>query len=77
MSFEIDLVNDKFEALWININNGYDIKLRVGCIYAPQESRNDLQVFKEMYKHIKEHVIEAKTRNERIIILGDFNCKIG
>ena len=30
-----------------------------------------------MYKHIREHVQEAKKKDEKILITGDFNCKIG
>ena len=52
-------------------------KLRIGCIYAPQESRAKKEVFEDMYEHIKGHIQEARKRGERILITGDFNGKIG
>ena len=30
-----------------------------------------------MYKHIKKHICDAKQKEQKVLITGDFNCKIG
>ena len=68
------------ETLWILINNKHrqwGTAIRVGLIYAPQESRTKLEVYKEMYKGIEEQVQHGEEKGQKIVIVGDFNCKIG
>ena len=43
----------------------------------PQESRTSLNTLKEIYEVIEEEVRDSKAKEESIILLGDFNCKIG
>ena len=76
LMMEIDRRNEEFGSFWVIISNKIT-KIRAGCIYAPQESRTGKEVFEDMYKHIKEHVQEAKKRDEKVLITGDLNCKIG
>ena len=64
---------DHLESLWIVINNTR-IKLRIGVVYFPQEQDQEL---KEIYEVLKKQVEESRERDESIIILGDFNCKVG
>ena len=52
---EIDRMTEGFEALWIILSNKVT-KIRIGCIYAPQECRTGEEVFEAMYKHIQDHV---------------------
>ena len=45
---EIDKKTEEYESLWVLISNGIT-KIRVGCIYAPQESRTPgMKVYNEM-----------------------------
>ena len=67
---------DVGESLWIVIDNG-KVRVRVGVVYAPQESRTSAEKLKIFYKHISEQVQQARERNQRVLILGDFNGKIG
>ena len=64
------------ETLWIVLDNT-KVKLRIGAIYAPQESRTSKEILKIMYKEIGEQLIKAKEKQQIPLIVGDFNCKIG
>ena len=64
------------ETYWLAIDNTR-IKLRLGLIYAPQECRTKVEVYKKLYKRIENQVEKAKERNQKLLMLGDFNCKIG
>merc|ERR1712113_595776 len=64
------------ESVWIVIDNGR-VKLRIGVIYAPQESRTSKENLSEMYADIEAQVIQAKARQQSVLLMGDFNCKIG
>ena len=64
------------ESMWITIANGRN-NIRIGVVYAPQESRTLLAKLKVMYKGIKEQIEEAKKQQQKVLIVGDFNCKIG
>ena len=67
---------DKYQTLWIKINNNRNI-INIGTIYAPQESRNNIRVFNEMYKSINNSIIKCNVDKEKLYIVGDFNAKIG
>eukprot|EP00794_Sanderia_malayensis_P001695 gene1695-1886_t len=72
----IEKIIEKDESMWMVINNNR-IKVRIGLIYGPQESRTTTKEIETMYKRIEKQIIEAQSRNQRIIIVGDFNSKIG
>ena len=68
------------ESIWILVNNKHrqwGSAIRIGLVYAPQESRTKLEVFKEMYKSIEEQVQYSEEKGQKLAIVGDFNCKIG
>ena len=67
------LTKEKVESLWIVINNKR-IKMRIGIVYFPQEKDQDI---KEIYKVIKQQVRESAENRESVIVVGDFNCKVG
>ena len=70
---EVQRTSEFLESIWIQINNN-KVKLRIGVVYFPQEQDQNL---KEIYKIIKEQVQESGKNNESIMIVGDFNSKIG
>ena len=70
---EVKRTKDAMESLWIVINN-HRIKIRIGIVYLPQEQDQDL---KEIYSIIKQQVEESEKEDEALIIIGDFNCKVG
>ena len=72
---EVNRISQPGEQLWIRLSNT-KTKLRIGVVYAPQESRNKKEVFKKMYEDIISEINEAKTNCEKLFIIGDLNCKI-
>ena len=70
---EVKLTKEKVESLWIVINNKR-IKMKIGIVYFPQEQDQDI---KEIYKVIKQQVRESAENRESVIVVGDFNCKVG
>ena len=72
----IEKQTDIGEVMWVVISNGrYNI--RMGIVYAPQECKSTVPQLKTMYKGIRNHVKEAKVKKQNLLIVGDFNCKIG
>ena len=63
------------EMLWMKFDNGVN-KIRIGIVYMPQESRTLLKELKVLYEIIEEQVEIAKKEGEKIMLMGDFNCKI-
>ena len=65
-----------YESMWVKIDNGR-VKYRIGVIYAPQETKQKIKDLEEMYNAIKDEVRKAEVQREKIMIMGDFNCKVG
>ena len=76
ITIETERVLGEYQSLWVRIDNSRN-KINIGCIYAPQESRTKIGVFREMYEHINKRINKAKHDDEKIVITGDFNAKIG
>ena len=70
---EVKKTNDYLESIWVVINNKR-IKIRIGVVYFPQEKD---QKHKEIYKILKQQIKDSREQEESIIIVGDFNCKVG
>ena len=64
------------EMLWKKLDNG-KVKMVIGVIYMPQESRTKINKLKEIYEAIEEQVADARSKGESILIMGDLNCKVG
>ena len=64
------------EVMWITLSNNRN-NIRIGVVYAPQEKDVKVDDLKLMYKSIKEQVKEAKAKKQEVLIVGDFNCKVG
>ena len=64
------------QTLWILLNNQKN-KIKIGVIYAPQESVRPNKELKNLYTSITEEIIKAKGEDQQSIIIGDFNAKIG
>ena len=76
IAIETDKEIKEYESLWIKIDNGKN-KINIGNIYAPQESISKIDVYQRMYSNIKNKINIAKQHNEKVIVVGDFNAKIG
>ena len=68
--------DDPAEQLWVKISN-QRINIRIGLVYAPQESRTKKAELKIMYDKIKDQIEIGKNNKEKTLVMGDFNCKIG
>ena len=64
------------ENLWLVIDNN-QVAIRVGVIYAPQESRTAKEAYEEMYQNIERQIVIAKQEKQKLLMMGDFNCKVG
>ena len=64
------------EMLWIKVDNGR-VKLRIGIVYMPQENDTKVDEIKKIYKKVEEEVDKAKINKEKVILMGDMNCKVG
>ena len=64
------------ESLWIVINNK-KIQIRIGLVYAPQESRTKKAELKKMYDVIEKEIAQADNNNQHLLLMGDFNSKVG
>ena len=64
------------EILWMKLDNGR-ARVKIGVVYMPQEKSTKTPELKKIYRQIEEEVIKTHQAKESIIILGDFNCKVG
>ena len=76
VTVETERTSEEYQSLWIKIDNGKN-KINVGCVYAPQESKTKLKTYTQMYKDIETRIKKIKVNKERLVLTGDFNCKIG
>ena len=67
---------DNCEIRWMKLDNGR-ARVKIGVVYMPQEKSTTTPELKKIYKRIEEEVIKTHQAKESIIILGDFNGKVG
>ena len=59
-------VREPYEGIWLLTDNGR-IKLKMGFIYGPQESRTKSKQIDDIYKHISREIDSAEENNQRIL----------
>ena len=64
------------QSLWILLTNTKK-KIRIGVIYAPHENVTPNNELKLMYEDIREQIKIGKEETQQILIIGDYNAKIG
>ena len=64
------------KSLWILLANTKK-KITIGVIYAPQEKVTPNNKLKLMYEDIREQIKTRIKEKQQILILEDFNAKIG
>ena len=67
---------DVGQCIWITLIN-QKVEARIGLVYAPQESRTSKKDLMKMYSDIQDQIAKAVEYNQQVIILGDFNGKVG
>ena len=73
ITVEVKRTTKYLESLWVVINNN-KVKLRIGVVYFPQEQDQNLE---EIYSILEEQIQESAKKNESIMIMGDFNSRVG
>ena len=76
VAIETEKITKEYQILWIRIDNKSN-KINIGTVYAPQESREKIPVFKEMYAKISERINKIKHDQEKLFLTRDFNAKVG
>ena len=66
----------EFEAMWMKVDNGR-IAIKLGVIYMPQEDKTTVKKLQQIYKKIEKEIKKSVEENEHIVLMGDFNCRIG
>ena len=64
------------EQLWVRISNGR-INVRLGVVYAPQESKTVKEKLKPMYQQIDEQINLGNINDQQVMVIGDLNAKVG
>ena len=76
ITIEVNKYNAIGQMLWVLIQ-GINRKVRVGVIYGPQENTTPNNDLKILYSKIKEQVEIAEEESQQVLLIGDFNAKIG
>ena len=74
----VEVVSERWNEVmsWCIIHIGSE-KIRLGVVYFPQENSTKVNELKLLYKVIEEQIQVSSKENSHLLLLGDFNCKIG
>ena len=67
---------EEYESIWMVLNNGR-VNMKIGVVYFPQEKDVTMTEAENIYSKISEEVKEGRNCGQSIIVVGDFNCKVG
>ncbi len=73
---EVSRSGDIHESLWIVLDNT-KVKMKLGVLYFPQEKDVTQLEMETIYETICEEIREGRGKDQTVIIVGDFNCKVG
>ena len=76
VTFEVAQEKEIGLSLRILLNNNRS-KIRIGVIYAPKENVTSNNKLKVMYNNISKQISIAQGERQQVLILGDFNAKVG
>ena len=76
ISVEVNRYDEVGQTLWILLNNQRQ-KIRTGAIYRPQKNMTSNNELKLLYKTISEQIEIAKGKYQQVLMVGNFNVKIG
>ena len=76
ISVEVSRYGEVGQTLWILLNNQKQ-KIRIEAIYEPQENMTRNDELKLLYKTIAGQIEIAKEKYQKVLMIGDFNVKIG
>ena len=64
------------KVVWIKVANTR-ISIKIGIVYMPQESLTPKQELQSIYNTFGAEIEKSLIGEERIMMVGDFNCRIG
>ena len=64
------------QSLWILLDNNRN-NIRIGVTYAPQENVTSNNELKLVHNNISKQILIAHEEKQQVLILGDFNAKVG
>ena len=73
--YDIRKYNSSEESIWVDLDGKK--KYRIGNIYMPDENKTSVTELKKIYSRIRKEIKGAKVEDRIIILMGDFNCKLG
>ena len=76
ISVEVNRYDEVGQTKWILLNNQKQ-KIRIGAMRGPQENVTPNNEQKLLYQMIAEQIEIAKEKYQQVIMVGDFNAKIG
>ena len=72
----LDVGDEDNEQVWTNIRLGCN-DIILGLVYGKQESRTKVNSNLTFFNRIDYYAVKAKIEDKALIILGDFNVKVG
>ena len=63
------------ESLWIVVGTRKQYKL--GLIYVPKGDSTIKSELEKIYERIREEVEMGEAKSQRVVVMGDLNCKVG
>ena len=76
VTLEVTQEKEIGKSLRILLDNNRS-KIRIEVIYAPQENVTSNNELKVMYNNISKQISIAQEERQQVLILGDFNAKVG
>ena len=76
MSVEVSRYDEVGQTLWILLNNQKQ-KIRIGATYGPHKNVTPNNELKLLYKLIAKQIEIAREKHQQVLMVGDFNVKIG
>lgn len=75
VTMEVTQKRENAESIWITIGN--KTKYRAGVVYVPKGDGERKEILQEIDDQIIEEISIAQIKKEKVIVMGDFNCKVG
>ena len=76
VTLEVTQEKEIGQSLWILLDSNRS-KITIGTIYARQENVTSNNELKVMYNNISKQISIAQEERQQVLILGDFNAKVG
>ena len=69
-------VSDKYDVIWVEVNIA-ETKVAVAGVYLSPECSKNGVTLEELLEELEEDMTEYRRLDYKIIVMGDFNRRIG